>query len=127
GSVEDSLQLKELMVLVPKLVTRIDNLESELHHTKNTYRKIQDIDDDPLVSLVKESLKEADFVTPTKDSASREAREEEISPTILEAAKTLSQVASQTISTYKRRVRSTDKGKDISIGLDAKAEVNTGS
>ncbi|GKE97640.1 hypothetical protein Tco_0020991, partial [Tanacetum coccineum] len=32
-SAEDSLQLKELMVLVPKLVTRIDNLEKELHHT----------------------------------------------------------------------------------------------
>ncbi|GJZ21441.1 hypothetical protein Tco_0558480 [Tanacetum coccineum] len=166
GSAEDSLQLKELMVLVPKLVTRIDNLEKELHHTKNTYgkavltlvervkslevalkrktkkvvvsdseyeetenqgRKIQDIDDDPLVSLVRESMKEADFVTPTKDSASGEAQEEEISPTILEAAKTLSQVASQTVSTYKRRVRSTDKGKDISTGLDAEAEVNTGS
>ncbi|GKE15348.1 hypothetical protein Tco_1422925 [Tanacetum coccineum] len=143
GSAEDSLQLKELMVLVPKMVTRIDNLEKELHHTKKTYgkavltlvkrvkslevalkkrtkkvvvsdseyeetenqgRKIQDIDDDPLVSLVRESMKEADFVTPIKDSASREAQEEEISPTILEAAKTLSQVASQTISTYKRRV-----------------------
>ncbi|GJT77257.1 hypothetical protein Tco_1043982 [Tanacetum coccineum] len=41
-------------------------------------RIIQDIDDDPLVSLVIESMKEklADFVTPTK--ASREAQEEEI-------------------------------------------------
>ncbi|GJT63742.1 hypothetical protein Tco_1015222 [Tanacetum coccineum] len=39
GSAEDSLQLKELMVLVPKLVTRIDNLEKELHHTKKTYGK----------------------------------------------------------------------------------------
>ncbi|GJT50411.1 ribonuclease H-like domain-containing protein [Tanacetum coccineum] len=38
-SVEDSLQLKELMVLVPKLVTRIDNLEKEQHHTKNNYGK----------------------------------------------------------------------------------------
>ncbi|GKD64977.1 hypothetical protein Tco_1307085 [Tanacetum coccineum] len=37
GSAEDSLQLKELMVLILKLVTRIDNLEKELHHTKNTY------------------------------------------------------------------------------------------
>ncbi|GJZ59578.1 putative ribonuclease H-like domain-containing protein [Tanacetum coccineum] len=132
------VELKELMVLVPKLVTRIDNLEKELHHTKNTYgkavltlverrRKIQDIDDDPLVSLVGESMKEVDFVTPTKVSASGEAQEEDISPTILEAAKTLSQVASQTVSTYKRRARSTDKGKDISTGLDAEAQVNTGS
>ncbi|GKC56980.1 hypothetical protein Tco_1084578 [Tanacetum coccineum] len=109
GSAEDSLQLKELMVLVPKLVTRIANLEKELHQTKTTYgkavltlvervkslevalkrktkkvvvsdsedeetenqgRKIQDIDDDPLVSLVRESMKEkdTDFVTPTKIS-----------------------------------------------------------
>ncbi|GJZ59576.1 hypothetical protein Tco_0615392 [Tanacetum coccineum] len=165
GSAEDSLQLKELMVLVPKLVTWIDNLEKELHHTKNTYgkvvltlvervkslevalkrktkkvvvsnsddeetenqrRKIQDIDDDPLVSLVRESMKEkeADLVIPTKDSASGEAQKEEISSTILEAAKTLSQVASQTVSTYKMRAKLTDKGKDISTGLDAEAEVN---
>ncbi|GKC40079.1 hypothetical protein Tco_1052463 [Tanacetum coccineum] len=34
GSAEDSLQLKELMVFVPKLVTRISNLEKELHQTK---------------------------------------------------------------------------------------------
>ncbi|GJU70575.1 hypothetical protein Tco_1256834 [Tanacetum coccineum] len=137
GSAEDNLQLNELMVLVPKLVTRIDNLEKELHHTKNTFRKavltlvervkslevalkrktkkvvvsdledeetenqgrkIQDIDNDPLVSLVRGSMKEADFVTPTK-----------------------------TVSTYKRRARSTDKGKDISTGLDAEAKVNAGS
>ncbi|GJX91785.1 putative ribonuclease H-like domain-containing protein [Tanacetum coccineum] len=38
GCVKDSLQLKELMVLVPKLVTRI-NLEKELHQTKTTYWK----------------------------------------------------------------------------------------
>ncbi|GJR84510.1 hypothetical protein Tco_0155295 [Tanacetum coccineum] len=168
GSAEDSLQLKELMVLVPKLVTRVDNLEKELHHIKNTYgkavipivervkslevalkrktkkvvvydsedeetenqgRKIQDIDDDPLVSLVRESMKEkdAELVSPIKVSASGEAQEEDISPTILEAAKTLSQVASQTVSTYKRRARLTDKGKDISTGLDAEIEVNTAS
>ncbi|GKA16254.1 hypothetical protein Tco_0696001, partial [Tanacetum coccineum] len=92
-------------------------------------RKIQDIDDDPLVSLVRESMKEkaTNFVTPTKVSASGEAQESEISPTILEATKTLSQVASQTISTYKRRIRSTNKGKGISTGLDAEAKVNTSS
>ncbi|GKB05433.1 hypothetical protein Tco_0833628, partial [Tanacetum coccineum] len=63
-------------------------------------RIIQDIDDDPLVSLVRESIKmkekSTDFVTPTK--ASGEAQEEDISPTILEAAKTLSNVASQSVS-----------------------------
>ncbi|GJU47024.1 putative ribonuclease H-like domain-containing protein [Tanacetum coccineum] len=146
-SAEDSLNLKELMDIVPKLVLRIDHLEKELQQTKSTYgkafltlvervklveaalkrksrkvilfesedqgRKIQDIDDDPLVSLVKNSMeeKEANFVTPKK-------------------------VASQNVSTYKRRARSAGKGKDVDIGLDffsaakerlhsAKVEVNT--
>ncbi|GKF11122.1 hypothetical protein Tco_0049048, partial [Tanacetum coccineum] len=131
GSAENSVQLKELMVLVPKLVKRIGSLEKEMKETKQTLgnvvltlvkkvktlevalkrkskkviisesggeeppdqgRIIQDIDDDPLVSLARESMKEklADFVTLIK--ASGEAQEEEISPTILEAAKTLSKV-----------------------------------
>ncbi|GKF55073.1 hypothetical protein Tco_0165413, partial [Tanacetum coccineum] len=124
---EDSMQLKELMDIVPKLVTRNETLEIELQQTKITYRKavltlvkrgeepedqgriIQEIDDDPLVSLVRESMimkeKSTDFVTPTK--ASGEAQEEDISPTILEVAKTLSKVASQGVS----KVKSTDKGK----------------
>ncbi|GKF62622.1 hypothetical protein Tco_0182676, partial [Tanacetum coccineum] len=117
GSAEDSLNLKELMDIVPKLVLRIDNLEKEL----------QDFMEE----------KEADFVTPIKVSALGEAQEEDISPTIFEAAKTLSKVASQSVSTYKRRARSADKGKDIGTGLDffsaakeklnsAKVEVNTG-
>ncbi|GJV35811.1 hypothetical protein Tco_1408288 [Tanacetum coccineum] len=177
GSAEDSLNLKELMDIVPKLVLKIDNLEKELQQTKSTYkktiltlvervklleaalkrksmkvilsesedeetedrgRKIQDINDDPLVSLVRNSIedKEEDSVTPKKVSASWEAQEEDISPTILEAAKILSKVASQNVSTYKRRARSASKGKDIGIGMDffsaakerlnsAKVEVNT--
>ncbi|GKF15948.1 hypothetical protein Tco_0057410, partial [Tanacetum coccineum] len=172
GSAEDSVQLKELMVLVPKLVTRINSLEKELKDTKQTLgnavlklvknvktletalkrkskkvlisesegkesedqeRKFQDIDDDPLVSLVSESMKEksTDFVTPTK--ASGEAQEEEISPTILKAAKTLSKVASQGVNKeksadkgkrYRRRARSI--AKKIDIGLDAEEEINIG-
>ncbi|GKF92650.1 hypothetical protein Tco_0279369, partial [Tanacetum coccineum] len=90
GSAEASMQLRELMVLVPTLVTRINSLEKELKDTKQTLgndvlklvkkvkslettlkrkskkviisesegeepedqgRIIQDIDDDPLVSL----------------------------------------------------------------------------
>ncbi|GKF31526.1 hypothetical protein Tco_0101324, partial [Tanacetum coccineum] len=172
GSAENSVQLKELMVLVPKLVYRIGSLEKELKETKQTLgnavltlvkkvktlevdlkrkskkvivsesegeepedqgRIIQDIDDDPLFSLVKESMKEklADFVTPTK--ALGEAQEEEISLIILEAAKTLSKVASEGVS----KAKSTDKGKryrrrarsmakNINTGLDAEDEINTG-
>ncbi|GKF63524.1 hypothetical protein Tco_0186972, partial [Tanacetum coccineum] len=114
-SAKDSMQLKELMDIVPKLVSRIKTLETAATDKDNLWkgsshlegeepedqgRKIQDIDDDPLVSLVRESMKmkekSADFVTPTKDSG--EAQEEDISPTILEAARTLSNVASQGVS-----------------------------
>ncbi|GKA37443.1 hypothetical protein Tco_0724008 [Tanacetum coccineum] len=74
--------------------------------------------------------KSTDFVTPKK--ASGEVQEEDISPTILEAAKTLSKVTSQGVS----RVKSTDKGKryrrrarsvakNIDIGLDAEEKVST--
>ncbi|GKF15361.1 hypothetical protein Tco_0056823, partial [Tanacetum coccineum] len=39
GSAEDSMQLKELMDIVPKLVTKIETLETELQQTKTTYGK----------------------------------------------------------------------------------------
>ncbi|GJW40310.1 hypothetical protein Tco_0066155 [Tanacetum coccineum] len=163
-SVEDSVKLQELMVLVPKPESKVDSLEKELKETKQTLgsailtlvkkvkslevalkrktkkvvlsdsdneeteaqgRKIQELDDDPLVSLVK------DFVTPTKTtvSASGEEQVEDISPTTLEAARTLSKVASQKAKStdkgkrYKRRKIS--KGKDISIGLEAEVQVST--
>ncbi|GJV39582.1 hypothetical protein Tco_1418022 [Tanacetum coccineum] len=78
---------------------------------------------------MKEKL--TDFVSPTK--ALGEAQEEEISPTILEATKTLSKVASQGVGKkkstdkgkrYRRRARS--MAKKIDIGLDAEEEINTG-
>ncbi|GKD15486.1 hypothetical protein Tco_1199893 [Tanacetum coccineum] len=139
GSAEDSMQLKELMVLVPTLVTiegnQADTREccAQIGKEEDQRRKIQDIDDDPLVSLVREFMKEksTDFVTPTK--ASGEAQKEEISPTILEAAKTLSKVSSQGDSKekssdkgkrYRRRARS--MAKKIDTGLDADEEFNTG-
>ncbi|GJS52525.1 hypothetical protein Tco_0625887 [Tanacetum coccineum] len=39
GNAEDSMKLKELMDIVPKLVTRIETLETELQQTKTTYEK----------------------------------------------------------------------------------------
>ncbi|GKG51955.1 hypothetical protein Tco_0544593, partial [Tanacetum coccineum] len=36
----------------------------------------------------------------------------------MEAAQILSQVVSQSVNTYKRRVRSANKGKEICTGLD---------
>ncbi|GJX58709.1 hypothetical protein Tco_0290099 [Tanacetum coccineum] len=41
GSAEDSLNLKELMDIVPKLVLRIDNLEKELHAVKERLNSAQ--------------------------------------------------------------------------------------
>ncbi|GJS78930.1 hypothetical protein Tco_0728811 [Tanacetum coccineum] len=157
-----TMTVEDLLHLVPNLITKVDSLETELKQTKLTMGKaivklvkkvkkledilkrrhvvltdsedeepedqgriIQDINDDPLVS-------KGDFVTPTKPSG--EAQEEEISPTTLEAAKTLSKVASQRSKSvdkgkrYKRRKES--KGKDIDSGFEDIStgfeEVNTG-
>ncbi|GKA54110.1 ribonuclease H-like domain-containing protein [Tanacetum coccineum] len=111
---------------VLKLVKKVKSLETALKmkskkvlisESEDQGRKIQDIDDDPLVSLVRESMKEksTDFVTPTK--ASGEAQEEEISPTILEAAKILSKIntAEEEINTG---------GEEVNTSIE---EVNTGS
>ncbi|GKD87121.1 hypothetical protein Tco_1358275, partial [Tanacetum coccineum] len=133
-SLATSINVDDLLHLVPQLVTRIDNLEKELKENQQTTaavivklvkkvkklenilkrrnvvlttsedeepedqgRIFKDIDDDPLVSVV----------TPTKPS--RESQEEEISPTTLEAAKTLSKVAYQ-------RSKLVDKGGLVNTG-----------
>ncbi|GKE89344.1 hypothetical protein Tco_1566819, partial [Tanacetum coccineum] len=110
--------------------------ESEGEEPENQGRKIQDIDDDPLVSLARASMNESatDFITPSKVSASGEAHEEDITPTTLEAAKTLSKVASQNVSTYKRRARSASmdffsaaKKRLNSAKVKVNTEVNPGS
>ncbi|GJW85782.1 hypothetical protein Tco_0158927 [Tanacetum coccineum] len=79
--------------------------DSEDEEPEDQGRIILDIDDDPLGS-------KGDFVTPTKPSG--EAQEEEISPTTLEAAKTLSKVASQ---------RSNTGFEEVNTGFE---KVNTG-
>ncbi|GJW92061.1 hypothetical protein Tco_0169614 [Tanacetum coccineum] len=135
GSAEASIKLKELMVLIPSLVTRVTSLEKELKDTKQTLgnamlklvKKVKSLEK----ALKRKSKKvivsaSEDFVT------LGEAQEEEISPIILEAVKTLSKVASQSVS----KAKSTDKGKryrrrarsmakKINTGLDAEDEINT--
>ncbi|GKE69650.1 hypothetical protein Tco_1527722 [Tanacetum coccineum] len=82
--------------------------------------------DDPLVSLVQ------GLVTPSKTTinALGEEQVEDISPTTLEAAKTLSRVASQKPKSidkgrrYKRRKET--KGKKVVTSLDFQEEVSTG-
>ncbi|GKA58734.1 hypothetical protein Tco_0758047, partial [Tanacetum coccineum] len=121
-------KVKSLEVALKRKTKQVVLSDSEDEETENRGRNIQDIDDDPLVSLVRDYMeeKEADFVTPTKVSASGEAQQKEISPTILEAAKTLSKVASwKTRSTnkgkrYKRKTRSAKEKLN-----SAKIDVNT--
>ncbi|GJX20689.1 hypothetical protein Tco_0223366 [Tanacetum coccineum] len=73
------MQLKELMDIVPKLVTRIETLETDLQQIKTTYGKA-------VLTLVKRRIRENErevnkhfLLLPTK--ASMEAQKEDISPT----------------------------------------------
>ncbi|GKC51907.1 hypothetical protein Tco_1074652 [Tanacetum coccineum] len=150
----------DLLQLVPQLITRTDSLEKDLKQIKLTMgsaivklvkkvKKLKGIlkrrnvvlsdseeeepeaqgrksQDDPLVSLVQ------GLVTPSKTTvnASGEEQVEDISPTTLEAAKTLSRVASQKPKSidkgrrYKRRKET--KGKKVVTSLDFQEEVSTG-
>ncbi|GKC02982.1 hypothetical protein Tco_0994592 [Tanacetum coccineum] len=102
---ETKLAIGKAIVKLVKKVKKLEDLLKRRHvvltnskdeEPEDQERIIQNIDDDPLGS-------KGDFVTPTKPSG--EAHEEEISPTTLEAAKTLS-----------------NSVKDISTGFE---EVNT--
>ncbi|GKE98351.1 hypothetical protein Tco_0021702 [Tanacetum coccineum] len=103
GSAEASLQLKELMVLVPSLVSRVTSLETELKETKQTLGNVvvKLVKNDPLVSLVRESMKEksTNFGVSKEKSTDKGKR-------------------------YRRRARY--MAKKIDTGLDAKEEINTG-
>ncbi|GJV95350.1 hypothetical protein Tco_1546927 [Tanacetum coccineum] len=167
---ERTITVDDLLQLVPKLITKVDSLETELKQTKLTMgkalvklvkkvKKMEDVlkrrhvvlpdseDDDAEISskqgrnlqeegldeMVRNMMKDKSevFKTPTQ---SKTSREEDISPTTLEAAKTLSKVASQRSKSvdkgkrYKRRKES--KGKDIDTGFEDIStgfeEVNTG-
>ncbi|GKF89921.1 hypothetical protein Tco_0263884, partial [Tanacetum coccineum] len=81
-------KVKSLEVALKRKSKKVILSESEDEEAENSSKqgmKFQDVDEDPLVSLVRDSMeeKEVDFVTPTKVSALREAQEEDVSPTIL--------------------------------------------
>ncbi|GJV07935.1 putative ribonuclease H-like domain-containing protein [Tanacetum coccineum] len=158
---QGQMTMDDLLQVVPQLMSRIDSLETYLKQTKLTMgsvivklvKKVKKLEgilkrrnvvlsdseeeeleaqgrksqDDPLVSLVQ------GLVTPSKPTinASGEEQVEDISPTTLEEAKTLSKVASQKPKSidkgrrYKRRNES--KGKKVATSLDFQEEVNTGS
>ncbi|GJW34296.1 hypothetical protein Tco_0054328 [Tanacetum coccineum] len=153
--------MDDLLHVVPQLISRIDSLETDLKQTKLTmgnalvklvkkvkklegflkrrnlvlsYSKEEELEaqgrksqDDPLDSLVQ------GLVTPstTKVNASGEEQVEDISPNTLEAAKTLSRVASLKPKSidkgrrYKRRKET--KGKKVVSSLDFQEEVDTGA
>ncbi|GKE95666.1 hypothetical protein Tco_1580521, partial [Tanacetum coccineum] len=72
-------KVKSLEVALKRKSKKIILSETEDEETENQGRKIQDIYDDPLVSLVRESMKEKDidFVSPTKISALGEVQEQD--------------------------------------------------
>ncbi|GJX34901.1 putative ribonuclease H-like domain-containing protein [Tanacetum coccineum] len=87
---QGQMAMADLLQVVPKLITRIDSLETDLKQTKLTMGNAIVNQDDHLASS------EQGLVTPstTKVKASGEEQVEDISPNTLEAAKTLSKVAS---------------------------------
>ncbi|GKA38517.1 putative ribonuclease H-like domain-containing protein [Tanacetum coccineum] len=100
GSAEDSVQLKELMKLVPKLVLRIDSLEKELTKTTQIFGNE--------VLTLKNRVKTLEVALKRKSH----------------------KVASGGVSTYKRRRRSVDTGMDYFSAAKERTkseEVNTGS
>ncbi|GJV73062.1 hypothetical protein Tco_1493057 [Tanacetum coccineum] len=155
------MPMDDLLHEVPKLISRIDSLEMDLKQTKLTMgnaivklvKKVKKMEgflkrrnlvltdseeeepevqgrksqDDPLASSVQ------GLVTPptTKVHASGEEQVEDISPNTLEAAKTLSKVASLKTRSidkgrrYKRRKET--KGKKVVSSLDFQEEVDAGA
>ncbi|GJW44590.1 ribonuclease H-like domain-containing protein [Tanacetum coccineum] len=115
GSAEDSDTKQTLGNVVLTLVKKVKSLEttlnrkskkvivseSESEELEDQGRKFQDINDDPLVSLVRESMKEksTDFGVSKEKSTDKGKR-------------------------YRRRARS--MAKKIDSGLDAEEEINTG-
>ncbi|GKA47112.1 hypothetical protein Tco_0739995 [Tanacetum coccineum] len=158
---QGQMTVDDLLQIVPQLISRIDSLETDLKQTKLTMgnalvklvKKVKKLEgllkrrnvvlsdseeeepeaqgrksqDDPLASLVQ------GLVTPsmTKVNASGEEQVEDISPNTLEAAKTLSRVASLKPKSidkgrrYKRRKET--KGKKVVSSLDFQEEVDTGA
>ncbi|GJS69546.1 putative ribonuclease H-like domain-containing protein [Tanacetum coccineum] len=139
GSAEASIQLKELMVLVPSLVTRVTSLEKELKDTKQTLwndvlklvKKVKSLEkalkrkSKKVIVFASEGEEPEDqegIIQEIEDDRSREAQEEEeISPTILEAAKNFSKVASQSVS--KAKVKINSGIEDVNTG---RSKVDTG-
>ncbi|GJV14005.1 hypothetical protein Tco_1359328 [Tanacetum coccineum] len=138
------MPMDDLLHEVPKLISRIDSLEPDLKpnkladHGDNAHSEVRQEEEEPEVQGRKSQDDPLDFcstrlVTPptTKVNTSGEEQVEEISPNTLEAAKTLSKVASLKSRSidkgrrYKRRKET--KGKKVVSSLDFQEEVDAGA
>ncbi|GKE38355.1 hypothetical protein Tco_1461760 [Tanacetum coccineum] len=157
--VQEQMSVDDLLQFIPQLMTRVDSLEKDLKQTKLTMgnaimklaKKVKKLEgilkrknvvlsyfeeeesesqgrksqDDPIVSLVQ------GLVTPSKTTVNTSGEEqvEDIRPNTLEAAKTLSRVASQkpkSIDKGRRyKIRKESKGKKVVTSLDFQEEVST--
>ncbi|GJY95768.1 putative ribonuclease H-like domain-containing protein [Tanacetum coccineum] len=122
-----TMTVEDLLHLVPNLITKVDSLETELKQTKLTMGKaiVQTKGSgEDNSALLNDLSSKGELCYPPKPSA-RLGRE--ISPTTLEAAKTLSKVASQrskSVDKGKRyKMRKESKGKDIDSGF---GDISTG-
>ncbi|GKD17449.1 hypothetical protein Tco_1206607 [Tanacetum coccineum] len=124
GSAEDSMQLKELMDIVPKLVTRIETLETELQQRKITYGKA-------ILTLVKrvkilekalkrKSQKVVIFESEGEEPEDQGRTIQDIDDDPLGVSKVKSTNKGKR---YRRRARS--MAKNINTELDAEEEINT--
>ncbi|GKE12218.1 hypothetical protein Tco_1415769, partial [Tanacetum coccineum] len=114
---------KELMAIVPKMVTKIDSLEKELKETKQTLGNA-------VLTLVKKvkslevALKRMSNRVILSDSEDEETENQWRKFQDIDDDPLVSLVVSQSVSTYKRKTRSANKGKEIGTGLDFFSAVN---
>ncbi|GKF60430.1 hypothetical protein Tco_0177216, partial [Tanacetum coccineum] len=124
------MKLKELMVLVPTLVTRINSLEKELKDTKQTLGNV-------VLKLVKKvksletALKRKSKKVIISESEGEESEDQgriiqdiDDDPLVYEREGVRKEKSMDKGKRYRRRARSV--AKNINIGLDAEEEINTG-
>ncbi|GKC59132.1 hypothetical protein Tco_1086730, partial [Tanacetum coccineum] len=159
-SSEESEQLRNLMDIVPRLESRVKSLEKELSETKQTLgteifklmEKVKKLENKLRKKKKSKETKDAEgqdqdqevpfetdqgdtFATPEKSKGSGEAQEEQISPSTLEAAQILTNVASEGFKgsqaplgskIYKRKSKSTKTPtKILHFEEPDSAQVNT--
>ncbi|GJZ66898.1 hypothetical protein Tco_0630138, partial [Tanacetum coccineum] len=160
---EESEQLRNLLDLVPRLESRVESLEKELSDTKQTLgttilqliekvkklenklrqkRKREETEDEEDAEgqdqeVPSQTDQGNEFATPEKSKDSGEAQADQISPSTLEAAQILTNVASEGFKgsqaplgskIYRRKPKSTPTPtKILDFEEPAESQVNTGS